>query len=187
MTLPQLTPDGSYHQEQLAKAVDDQGNVALLGAEAKETLGYFEKHVRDQAEWKDVSWKITILTRRKFCSVPWILTYPIYGTFMEEYDHWHEESIILGDGALTSCRPVFHSNHLCGDCGMQRWLQSNDAFWLFEGEGEENRSGRPHDSSAGSAEDVTDEEPENDIEGVIYTASEESDDSMEVSIGESKV
>ena len=122
MTLPQLTPDGSYHQEQLAKAVDDQGNVALLGAEAKETLGYFEKHVRDQAEWKDVSWKITILTRRKFCSVPWILTYPIYGTFMEEYDHWHEESIILGDGALTSCRPVFHSNHLCGDCGMQRWL-----------------------------------------------------------------
>jgi hypothetical protein len=52
MTLPQLTPHGSYDEEQFAKFIDDHGSLAFLSAEAKDTLGYFEKHVRDQAEWR---------------------------------------------------------------------------------------------------------------------------------------
>ena len=67
-------------------------------------------------------------------------------------------------------------------------MLSNDAFCLFKSEGEEdNRSGGPQDSFAGSAEDVVDEEPENDIEGVTYTASGDSYDSMEASTGDPNV
>jgi hypothetical protein len=55
---------------------------------------------------EDVSLKSAILARRKVGSRPWFLTYRVHDNIAEEDDHWHEESIILGDGALTSCSVV---------------------------------------------------------------------------------
>jgi len=190
VTPPQLDEHRHYIGEQFAKVLDDHGNLALVGAEAKETLEYFEKQVRDLEEWKDVSLKIAIVAQRKINSVSWMLIYPVWGltSYMYKYVHWHEEPVLLGDGAVTSCRPDPHPNRRCQHCSSQRGFLSNDAFCLFKSEGEEdNRSGGPQDSFAGSAEDVVDEEPENDIEGVSYTASGDSYDSMEASTGDPNV
>lgn len=182
MTLPQLTPNGSYNEEQLEKFIDDHGDLALLGAEAKETLMYFEKHVRDQAEWKD-SLKIAILASRRRGSLSWTLNYLVHPS--EECSHLHEEPVLLRDGAVTLYRPDPHPNRLCEYCGRQRWLLFNDAFWLFKDEGEEDtRRGKPHDPSAGSAEDARDEEPENEVEEVTEYASEDSDDNIKIFTGE---
>jgi hypothetical protein len=184
ITLPQLDDHGHYIDERLVKAVDDHGNLALFGAEVKETLEDFAKPARDQAGWKNISLKIAIVAQRKIDSLPWRLIYPVWDVIPNYWKdvrfHWHEEPVLLGDGAITSCRPALHPNRLCDDCRRQRWLQFNDAFWISKGEGEEdNRSGRPHDSSAGSAGYMTDEEPENDIEEVTENASEDSDDNIE--------
>ena len=186
LTLPQLTPDGVY-DEVHEKVLEEHGDIAFQCAVTREIMKYFEKHFMDQAEWKNISLKLAIHARRKIGSYQWILTYWVHGNIdnMEDDAHWHEEPVLLGDGALTSCRPVPHANHLCDDCGTQRWLQSNDAFWLCKDEREEdNRSGRPRDSWAGSAEDVTDEEPEKDVEEVTENASEDSEDNVKISTGE---
>jgi hypothetical protein len=139
ITLPELDEHRHYIEEQLVKVLDEHGNLALFGAEAKETLEYFEKHVRDQAEWKNVSLKIAIVAPRKINSLPWRLIYPVWDVIPNIWKdiHWHEEPVLLGDGAVTSCKPDPHPNRRCSYCGRKRWFLSNDGFWLSKGEREE--------------------------------------------------
>ncbi len=139
ITLPQVDEHRHHFEEQIAKVIDKHGNLALFSAEPQETLRLSEKlqkHVRDLAEWKIPSLKIAIVARRKKVSLSWVLNYPVWEVIpnIQKVVHWQKEPVLLGDGAITSCRPDPHPNLHSGYCGKKRWFLSNDAFWLSKDE-----------------------------------------------------
>ncbi len=185
MVLPQW--DEGWENGPWMDMLDDYGHLALYCAEAKQVLEDFDEYVKEHTEWKDVSFKFAMLgTRPIDHHLPWHLAYYLYAPWgfeddseYEESDvdlgygesHWHIEAIDVEGGDLGSCRRLEQTvkGHRYFVCREQRWLKSNDAFWLPQND---QTSLDSMDEYSEFSSESSEDEPEEDLE---ETTDDESD------------
>lgn len=152
-----------YDFELRDEAVTEHGCLAWSCVDAKYSRKTFSMETATREEWEGIAFEYAILSIRKGDSSHWKLFYlagvvPPTGPWTR---HWHGEPILQqGDGLLSSCGSagVLPKYLRCFQCRVQRFISTNDAFWL-----DHTHNGQPDEDegSEGDDEDADEVEEEN--------------------------